>query len=495
MNWDFYKKSGFVVLLIFLVTFTTRLYFAFSHENLDYDAYFSIRQVESIKETGIPIFKDKLSYSGNLVIFSPLFYYLIAFFSIFLKTEIAGKIIQNLLISLIIPITYLTTKKITKNKTASIFSTLLVSFVPVLEKTIVSIEPFSLALPLMLLSLYYLASIDEKKNLSYFLLFTFFSALASPISIVLVPTFWIYLMLLRAEKVKGIRSAFEAIVFSTFLILLVQFLIYKKAFLMHGHLIIWQNIPNDVLNQYFSELDIIKTIAMIGVIQFVFGLYEIYRFSFNEKKSAAGIMVALSLSIGLLLWFKLIAIGSGLTLIAISMSVLSGSSFNHLLNYLKKTHFDKLRIFFVVLIVAISITTFLITTFSEFSKVDTVTNGQINAAIWLKENTVENAKIAATLDEGYLITAIANRRNIIDKNFLLRNDAAKRYEDIKKIFTTPYETEALELLNKYRTKYIFLSKKAQKEFGVKDIRYFNEKCFKLIYDDEVKIYKTWCDLD
>ena len=87
MSKGFYKKKGLLVLLIFLVALTARLYFSFSHANLDYNAYFSIREIENIKGRGIPIFNDRLSYSGNFVLFSPPFYYIIALFSFFLKAR------------------------------------------------------------------------------------------------------------------------------------------------------------------------------------------------------------------------------------------------------------------------------------------------------------------------------------------------------------------------------------------------------------------------
>jgi len=289
MDFEKNKKSLILVFLIFLITLSIRLYFAFSSNNFDYDAYFAIRQINHIKETGFPLFKDNLSFSGNLVIFSPVFYYIISLFSLFLKTEIAAKILQNLFITLIIPITYLISKKITKNNLTSIISALFVSFIPSLSKEAFSIDSFSLALPLILISIYYLIDINER-NVVHFLISTIFSAIINPISVVLIPLFWIYLLFLRIDKVKRMKVASDSIIFSTFFILLIQFLIYKKAFLMHGYSIIWQNIPNELFSKYFSELNLLSIVEGIGFIPFVFGIYETYKLSWNEERSKVGII-------------------------------------------------------------------------------------------------------------------------------------------------------------------------------------------------------------
>ena len=57
---------------------------------------------------------------------------------------------------------------------------------------------------------------------------------------------------------------------------------------------------------------------------------------------------------------------------------------------------------------------------------------------------------------------------------------------------TVFETEAINLLNKYEIKYIYFSDRAQAEFGIEKLSYIDEKCFELVYDKKIKIYKSLC---
>ena len=80
-----------------MVILSFRLFFAFSTETFDYDAYLGIRQINEILETNSPVFNDPLSYGGRTLLFSPLFYYLMAFFSIIVPYAL--KIIPNIFLS------------------------------------------------------------------------------------------------------------------------------------------------------------------------------------------------------------------------------------------------------------------------------------------------------------------------------------------------------------------------------------------------------------
>ena len=115
---------------------------------------------------------------------------------------------------------------------------------------------------------------------------------------------------------------------------------------------------------------------------------------------------------------------------------------------------------------------------------------------WLKENSDENATISATPDQGYIINAIADRKNIIDSDFLLVKDPSQRLIDIQTIYRTYYKTEAVSLLNKYNVDYILFSPKAKTEFDIQNIRYIeDEKCFKPIFTGKVSLYKSLCKIE
>lgn len=487
-------KPAYIVFLLFAITLALRLYFAFQSPYFEYDSYFSIRQVESIKETGLPIFNDPLSYGGKTVIFSPFFHYLLAFFSLFMPVTLAAKIIPNILISLIVPIVYLISKETTKSRNVALVTSVFAMFIPAIATTVHLVKNISLMLPLIFFTYYCLIRINKKSYLYLFLVFTTLSALTSPLSLILIFAFWLHLLLLRLEKAKEKRTAYEAIVFSSFLILLIQFMIYKKAILMHGFGVIFRNMPGEMLASYFSQITIIKVIAMVGLIPFVLGLYEVYKFSITRKEHQTSAIISFVICMAVLLFFKLVEFNTGILFLGVGLTILSGTSLKAFVNYVKKTHFSDLAKYAVVVVLFLFLLTSVKSSFFNIGIDRSVSEGQIDALNWIEGHVSENATIAATVEEGYLVTAVAKRKNIADKNFLMTKDTEAKYQDIKTIFTTKYETTAIELLERNNAHYILLSPNAKNKFGIADIEYVNERCFDLMYDKVVQVYRLKCGI-
>src|SRR3990167_7023349 len=95
-----------IVWIIFLAVLAIRIFLAFQNDYFSYDSYFHIRQVDSIVNTGKPVFDDPLSQGGRFFLFSPVFHYIFALFSLLVPFEIIGKIIPNILYALLIPLSY-----------------------------------------------------------------------------------------------------------------------------------------------------------------------------------------------------------------------------------------------------------------------------------------------------------------------------------------------------------------------------------------------------
>ena len=93
------KKEYIWLALIFSLVLGMRLYFAFQAPYFSEDAYFNIRQVEHIRETGLPLFKDDLSYSGRNFLFQPFFQYILAFFNLFMPLNLVCKLLPNIFAS------------------------------------------------------------------------------------------------------------------------------------------------------------------------------------------------------------------------------------------------------------------------------------------------------------------------------------------------------------------------------------------------------------
>ena len=488
-------KPEYIVLLLFAVTVALRLYFAFKSQYFDYDSYFDLRQIEHIRQTGLPIFNDMLSYGGKLVLFSPFFQYLIAFFALFMPVSLAAKIIPNVLISLIVPIVYLISMEITKNKNAALITTAFAMFIPALSTTIYSVKNFTLMLPLIFFTYYCLIRIDKKLYLNLFLIFTFLSALTSPISLILIFAFWLHLLILRFEQAKERRTAFEAVIFSSFLILLVQFMIYKKAILMHGLNIVIQNVPKELLTSLFSQITVIDAIAMIGIVPFILGLYEIYNFSITRKEYHVGAIISFVVCTAFLLFFKLLELDVGMMFLGVGLTIIAGVSFKSFFNYIQKTHFSNFARYVAIVILFLFLLTSVNSFISHLSVKEGVSESQFSALEWVKDSVDANATFASGIEEGYLITAVAGKKNIMDKNFLMEENIETRYADLKTIFTTKYETTAIGLLQKYGAHYIFLSPDTKNEFKIDNLAYIDERCFDLVYNKVVQIYRLKCGLE
>jgi uncharacterized membrane protein len=115
-----------------------------------------------------------------------------------------------------------------------------------------------------------------------------------------------------------------------------------------------------------------------------------------------------------------------------------------------------------------------------------------NALLWIKDNTLANSTIASWINDGHKIAYIAERKNIMDSNFMLIKDANERLDDIDRIYTTSSEIEAIKVMNKYSADYIMLSPQILGYYRIDGLNYIEEKCFHLAYDNIVKIYKVNC---
>lgn len=492
------KKQYYILAGIFIFTLAIRLFFAFQTPYFSSpESYLDLRLTQHISSTGLPLINDELSFGGRTLIYSPLFHYTLSFFNIFLPLNFLVKLIPNLLASSLVFIIFLITKKITNNTNIALFSSLLSSFIPIfISTTTTSISIYSLMIPLMFLSIYFLMDIRRFKT--QFIITIVIISLLHPSSLLLVLGLLVYILLIKLSNLKQDTAELEAILFSTVLITWITFLLYKQPLLIHGPKVIWQNIPNQVLRTYFSGIMTLNTVTKISVLPLVFGVFTIFKYTFKEKNRTIYLLIGLATSTFLLLWLHLIEPINGMIFLAVILTILFSVSYKHFLNYFNKTKFSRFRKLLVSLIFIIFLLSSLLPSLSftyESSK-NTPSNDEIQALSWIKENTKEQDVILATLPEGHLITSIAQRKNVIDSNFLLTKNPDQRLDDIRAIYKAPYKTDAIQLLNKYKIKYIYFSQKAKDKFNIEKIQYIDdEMCFDLVYGGEIKIYKSLCRLE
>ena len=494
------KKHHYLLILIFVAVLSFRLYFAFQTPYFSDDSsYFVLRQVEHISKTGLPLYNDSLSYSGRTLFFSPFFHYVLAFFNLFLPLALVGKIIPNIFASSIVFAVYLVAAEITKQKKAALVAAFTAGFIPIfIKETMNSVSNFSLITPLLFFIIYALLKLNtEKKFALYLVILISVFIFVDTISFVLILGLIFYFLLTRTEDIHQNKAELEVVLFSCFLFFWLNFVIFKKAFLLYGPAVIWQNIPNVLLSNYFSQITILEAIYAIGIIPFIFGIFIIYDFIFKHKKKSIYLLISLALAAFLLAWFKLIPMVSGLMFFGPILVLLFAQYVKNFIIFISKTKFhphqNKFLSVFIILIILTSVLPSFIYANNAIKRAPN--KEEINAYLWIKESTPKDSVILASIQEGHFISYFGERKNAIDSNFLLIPNIDQRVKDIERIYTTPYKVEAVRLLNKYNVNYVVLSNYVYTNYKIEELKYTTEDCFRLVYNETIKIYQSLCKVE
>jgi hypothetical protein len=468
-------------------------------KGFDYEAYNALRQAEHIKETGVPLFNDPLSYSGRVFVFPPLFYYLLAGFSFFMPLELAAKILPSLAFASLTIIVYFIAKHLTKNKTAALIVSFFSGFVPILFSDLGQISVYSLSLPLIFLLSYTFLRIDEKGFATISIILIILLLLTQASVFIMLISFIIYFIILWLEKQELNKKEFEIALFLFFLTIWFNLLLYKKAFSLHGIRFIWQNIPSPLLSSFFEDLSFLGVISGVGVLPLLLGVYTIYNVLFKTKNQAATFYISFAFISFIMLWFKLIPIRIGLLFLSLNLIILSAYAIKIILVSISKTKTPWLSnviiLALVILFILSSLAPFIVAARSQPSKNPPLAD--IHALEWIRDNTRESAVVLGRIDEGFLINYVANRKNVADQNFLFINNINQRYKDINLLFTLRLKSEAVRLMNDYNIDYIFLSTQTMKEYNITRLFYTDQDCFEAVYRKEgVLIYKFLrCDVE
>lgn len=482
-----------ILLVIFLAILAVKLYFAFHAQGFYADAYFEQRQIESILKTGLPIRWDELSFSGRYLITSPMHYYLMALFSSVLGIDIAMRLIPNLIMSLLALIIYLIIKKITANHAAALICALFAGFIPIITShTLLTASPYPLAFLFMFLALYFFISAHEKKNMNYFIITVLIMPFVHPITIIILLGLAIYFVMMRLDGLQLNTDEIEAALFALFFMTLMLFLQYKDALITNGAAIVWQNIPKNILINYFAGISIVEYIVAIGVIPMIFGIYTAYKYMFIANKFSIHVFIGFTLSIFLLLWLKVLQPPIGLALISLNLVILTGEGLRLFLQYLKQTKFGDWQ----ALILGIMLVLFVFTSVNETISAqneavkDIPDQDLLLMLEWIKYYTPARSVILSELKNGHLITGLANRKNVYDNNFILIKNPDRIMEETDKIFISNSIVESIKLLNKYKVNYLLLPAKNQpKLIG-------DENCFKKVYASQrYSLYQSLCKVE
>ncbi|MBW3014955.1 glycosyltransferase family 39 protein [Candidatus Woesearchaeota archaeon] len=495
------KREHFILGLIFIVSLFARLYFAFQVPYFDYnEAYFNLRQVEAIGSSGLPIYNDILSYGGRTFIFLPFFHYSLAFFDIFFSTDFVAKVLPNLFLSLSIIVVYLISKKITESPNAALVGAFVSGFIPILfAKTLNNVSVYSLAIPLLFLALYFFIKIqDDNINIIFYVATVFLFGITHASVLLLILVLLIYLILLKVEKSKVKPHTLELMLFTMLFLVWLEFLVYKRAFLAHGFSLIWQNVPVEIIGNYYASTSIFQALALIGLFPFVCGVYVFYVYTTTKRDQKMYLLISFAIAIFLLLWLKLISPDNGLMILGVLLAIAFAKFYDMIIISLEDTKFSFLKgiTFYSVIILLVFSSVLPSFVYAGRSLQNVPSDKLIDALGWIRHNTQEQDVVLSIYQEGQLVNYFAYRKNVVDENFLLIENVDQRFRDVNMMFNSFYKTNAIELLNKYNVNYILFTSNSKRELGIEEITYIDEDCFSRVYDNsEVIVYESLCKLE
>lgn len=468
-----------LLVLVFAVVLALRLYFSLSVPNFNSDsAYYHLNLIENFWSGRGGVAYDELNYGGKPIVGSQFFELLLSLISF--GSVILLKILLEIFLSSVVLFVYLMANEISKSRLAAVFSAALSGFVPVfLSETMNDLSVYSIFIPVLFLAFYCLFRLERKFYLWLFIICSFLLPLISAEALIFVLTSVVFLFLLSGGALSASKLKKEAIFFSIILILLAEFIVYKKAFLDYGIKLVWSNTPVNVFFDSFREMSTLDLLVGIGILPIFFGLVGLLLGIYKEKNKPVYWMSAFMLSILVLLFFRLISITHGLLFLGLTLCVLGSLSFAWLFSYIEKTKLGSLKFLvgggLVIAVVFLSV----YPAFRVAESIEMIDADVINDMNWLRENTPAESVVAGNINEGNLISTLGKRKNVVSSDFLLAPNPSERLEDINTIYGVNIGSRALNLLHKYKVNYVYLSGKTKSMHKINDLGYADDKkCFR-----------------
>ncbi len=470
------KNEHIILCFLFLFVLAFRLFFAFkvNHFNSD-DAYFHLRQMNYFLENLSFMDYDNLSYGGRFVFYPPFFHAAMGILS--LGSVFMLKLIPELLFAFTTVIVYAIAKDISGNSYSALFAAGLSGFVPMLfSETLNNISIYSFVMPLLLLMLYSLDKLDRKKYMWIFVLCSFILPLTHASALIFVVACFLYFLITAGGAILPSRVEKEGVLFSVLLIILLEFIIYKKAFLQFGAGMLKENVPSNILADSFRQLVPLDLFVGVGLLPLVLGAFGIYFALLRDKKKISYILGAFTLSILLLASLRLLTISTSLLFLGISMSIFSSTGALRIYEYFSNFKLSFIKRSFAVLLVVLFLILSVSPSFLVAKTGAQIDSGKIREIDWLIRNTNKDDVVLADVSEGNLISAIAERKTVIDSNFVFAPNPNERAEDMRVVYTTVSEAIALKTLNKYGVDVVYLSDSTRRKYGIINLAY-GEKLF------------------
>ncbi len=483
---------GLALLLLMLLVLALRLVVSYQVAEPGYKSYFTLLQAEQIREHGVPRYSDPNSYEGRRYAFDPAYYYLVAFFTLFLPATLVLKVLPNLLLTLLIPIVYLIGHALTKNRGVSLFAALCVAFIPSLFTLgINEATPLTLALPLFAATLLAILSLEQHPTVA--MLSTALLTLVSPLVWILLIAEVLYFFILSAERLK-ITTSYLELAFVTFLMSAWYTLItYKEALFRYGIAILGKSLPATVRAATFQQFTLLTMLYAVGIVPLALGSLALYRL-FEQRNRNVLFIATIGLVVLLLGVLHLLPLNLTLLLLSLLFTLLAAPGLHSLLLSFRRTKFSwAAHPTLFLLLILFLLTSFLPSLVSGLYPGSSPTPNELAAMDWLAQQP--RGVVLAVPKEGFLINERAHQPYVADEAYLLIQNPDEVLTDIDEAYTTPRTVGAVALMEKYRVKWILIgpSENARyPEFGaiLKD-----KSCFPVVYRNPlVTILQVNCTL-
>lgn len=473
-------KYGLVLLLLTLVVLSLRLLISFQVAEPSYQSYFTLLQTDSIHTTGLPLYHDRLSYGGHNYEFFPLFYYVMAFFTLFLPRLFAMKLLPNLLLVSLIPLSYLLSHRMTKSRGVSLIVALFAGFAPSLFSAgINDATPITLFLPLLLLYINVFFSEHHFRAMLILILLV----LSSPLTWLVIVSFPLFFLLLWVEKMSQPEEHYEVAIVATLFATWYTLLTYKRAFHTYGFHIITQSLPESIRTATFGSITLLSIIYSVGVIPLMLGGLALYQTAFEERNKNVFFLASLTLTVLIAVTLHLLSLSTTLLILSLLLIIMTGPALHKLAIYLRKSRISPIKTGAVVIITLFVFTSVLPALSTGFYPSGSPISEERSALSWMENNTPATSVLLATPIEGFLINEKAKRATVADEEYLLIPNPDAIISDIDTIYTTPSTVNAIDLLTKYRVTQIFIGPREYERYKQMGAIIKDKKCFPVLHED------------
>lgn len=490
------SRTKYVLALVALtlLVLAVRLAVSFQVAQPSYQSYYALVQARAITRAGLPLYHDPYSYEGRTHSLSPLFYYLVALFTTFLSPVLVAKLLPNLLMASLIPLVYLVSHDITKNRGVSLVAAFLAGFSPALFTAANDATTLSLGFPLVAAALLGLLGLEEHPVRS--LILTALLTLVSPLIWLLLAAELVYLLILAGERMRIPPPHLEVVLFTFLLATWYALITYKEAFERYGFSVLSQSLPASVRQATFSQFTFLSMIYAVGVIPLAIGSLALYHSAFEERNKKVFLVASLGLVTLLAASLQLLPLPVALSLLSIVFVILAAPGLHLLTTYLRKTRFESLRTPLVILILFLFLLTSLLpAVVAGLYPGISPSRNELEATDWLHNSTANGSVVLAVPKTGFLLNYEAQRRYVADEDYLLITNPDAILADIDAAYTTPSSVAAVELMNKYGITYVYLGSQEQARYSELGAIIKDRTCFPILHQNpEVLIFGVNCTL-